>query len=332
MKEINEAIKNGNFKTVYLLSGEEVYMVKKYFDAIRAALVDPSTEMLNYSYFNGKTDIDNIITACDTLPFMSEKRLVAVKDSKLFEPGRKDDSEKLKDYIPNIPQSTVLCFVEDKADKRSGLYKAVKKYGCCAEFDFLKDRDLIGWVCNEGKGRIKSDMAEYLIKCVGTAMESLEGEIDKLINYVPQGELVTREIIDSICTRSPETNIFDMVEAIGKKQPAKALEIYNNMLRMKQSPFYVLKMTARQFKLILECKYLAGKGMGENEIAERLSLRNFVVRGCLAQARNFKTPVLVEALKDCAKCDVDFKRGKISDRLGVEVIILKYSKSNMENQ
>ena len=99
--------------------------LEKYFDAIRAALVDPSTEMLNYSYFNGKTDIDNIITACDTLPFMSEKRLVAVKDSKLFEPGRKDDSEKLKDYIPNIPQSTVLCFVEDKADKRSSLYKAV---------------------------------------------------------------------------------------------------------------------------------------------------------------------------------------------------------------
>ena len=285
--------------------------------------------MMNYNYFAGKADVDNIISACDTLPFMSENRLVAVKDSKLFEAGRKDDSEKLKDYIQNIPESTVLCFVEDKADKRSGLYKEIKKYGCCAEFSFLKDRELIGWVCDEGKGRIKSDVAEYLIKCVGTAMESLEGEIDKLLNYLPQGEPVTRQVIDSICTKSPETNVFDMVEAIGKKQPARALEIYNNMLRMKQSPFYVLKMTARQFKLILECKYLHGKGLSEAEISERLSLRNFVVRGCLSQAKNFKTRVLVEALKDCAKCDMDFKSGKISDRLGVEVIILKYSKSNV---
>lgn len=329
MKEIDEAIKSGKFKRVYLLSGEEVYLVKKYFDAIKKAVVDPATEMMNYNYFAGKADVDNIISACDTLPFMSENRLVAVKDSKLFEAGRKDDSEKLKDYIQNIPESTVLCFVEDKADKRSGLYKEIKKYGCCAEFSFLKDRELIGWVCDEGKGRIKSDVAEYLIKCVGTAMESLEGEIDKLLNYLPQGEPVTRQVIDSICTKSPETNVFDMVEAIGKKQPARALEIYNNMLRMKQSPFYVLKMTARQFKLILECKYLHGKGLSEAEISERLSLRNFVVRGCLSQAKNFKTRVLVEALKDCAKCDMDFKSGKISDRLGVEVIILKYSKSNV---
>ena len=241
MKEIDEAIKSGKFNRVYLLSGEEVYLVKKYFDAIKKAVVDPATEMMNYNYFVGKADVDNIISACDTLPFMSENRLVAVKDSKLFEAGRKDDSEKLKDYIQNIPESTVLCFVEDKADKRSGLYKEIKKYGCCAEFSFLKDRELIGWVCDEGKGRIKSDVAEYLIKCVGTAMESLEGEIDKLLNYLPQDESVTRQTIDSICTKSPETNVFDMVEAIGKKQPAKALEIYNNMLRMKQSPFYVLK-------------------------------------------------------------------------------------------
>ncbi len=329
MKEIDDAIKSGKFKRVYLLSGEEVYLVKKYFDAIKKAVVDSATEMMNYNYFTGKIDVDNIISACDTLPFMSENRLVAVKDSKLFEAGRKDDSEKIKDYIQNIPESTVLCFVEDKADKRSGLYKEIKKYGCCAEFSFLKDRELIGWVCDEGKGRIKSDVAEYLIKCVGTAMESLEGEIDKLLNYLPQGESVTRQTIDSICTKSPETNVFDMVEAIGKKQPARALEIYNNMLRMKQSPFYVLKMTARQFKLILECKYLQGKGLSEAEISERLSLRNFVVRGCLSQAKNFKTGVLVEALKDCAKCDMDFKSGKISDRLGVEVIILKYSKSNV---
>ena len=331
MKEIDEAIKSGKFKSVYLLSGEEVYMVKKYFNAIKAAVVDPALEMMNYSAFNGKADIDSIIAACDTLPFMSEHRFISVKDSKLFEAGRKDDSEKLKDYIPNIPASTVLCFVEDKADKRSALYKAVKKYGCCGEFAFLKDKELTGWVCREGKDRIRPDVAEYLIRCVGTAMESLEGEIDKLLNYLSDGEMVTREIIDSICTRAPETNIFEMVDAIGKKQPAKALEIYNNMLRMKQSPFYVLKMTARQFKLILECKYLAEKGMGENEIASRLSLRNFIVRGCLSQARNFKREVLVEALKDCAKCDIDFKSGKINDRLGVEVIILKYSGSNVEN-
>ena len=157
-------------------------------------------------------------------------------------------------------------------------------------------------------------------------MEALEGEIDKLMSYASKDEEITVDLIDNICTKSPETNIFEMVDAIGRKQPAKALEIYHNMLRMKQSPVYVLKTTARQFKLILQCKYLQGKGMNNAQIAEELSLRRFVADRCLQQAKNFKTATLVNALDDCAKCDIDFKSGKITDKLGVEVIILKYCK------
>ena len=326
MNEIDTAIKAGEYKRVYLLYGEEVYLVKEYLQKLRDSVVDKAMEMMNLNIFEGKADIDSIINACETLPFMSRQRLVIVKDSRLFETGRKEDTEKLKEYISSVPDTTVICFVEDKADKRNALYKAVNKAGSCMEFAFLKDNELIKWVSDKSQKRIKPQAAAYLVRNVGTSMEAIEGEIDKLLNYVSDGGDITNALIDSICTKSPETNVFEMVEAIGRKQPAKALEIYNNMLRMKQSPVYVLKIMARQFKLILECKYLQKKGMGAAAVAEELSLRKFIVDRYLQQANNFKMPVLVQAIDDCAKCDVDFKSGKITDKLGVEIIILKYSR------
>jgi DNA polymerase-3 subunit delta len=66
--------------------------------------------------------------------------------------------------------------------------------------------------------------------------------------------------------------------------------------------------------------------MGERAIAEELGLRAFFVKNYLQQASNFTIPTLCKALEDCAKCDIDFKSGKITDRLGVEVIIMKYSR------
>lgn len=326
MNEVENAVKSGSYKRLYLLYGEEVYLVKQNTERLKAGCVDKAMELMNLSVFEGKADITDIINACETLPFMSEKRMVLVKDSKLFEQGRKDDSEKIKDYLPNLPDTTVLCFVEDKADKRSALYKAAAKIGVCEEFKFLKDNELIKWVNDKSGKKIKPSVAEHLIHNVGTSMEALEGEIDKLLNFAEDKAEITNALVDSLCAKSPETNVFEMVEAIGAKQPAKALEIYHNMLRMKQSPVLVLKMAARQFKMILQCKYLSSKKMGSASIAEELALRPFMVDKYLRQARNFKIQTLVSALKDCAKCDTDFKGGKISDKLGVEVIILKYSK------
>lgn len=326
MNEIDNAIKTGEYKRAYLLYGEELYLVREYVARLRQAVTDKATEMLNLSVFEGRTEVDTIINACETLPFMSSKRLVIVKDSKLFEVGRKDDTDRIKEYITNLPDTTIICFAEDKVDKRNALYKAVAKVGVCTEFTFLKDNELVKWVSDKSSKRIKGATAEYLIRNVGTSMEALDGEIDKLVSYTAEGGEITNAVIDSICTKSPETNVFEMIEAIGKKQPAKALEIYNNMLRMKQSPVYVLKTAARQFKLILECKYLQGKGYSAAAIAEELSLRKFIVDRCVQQAKNFKISALINALDDCAKCDIDFKSGKITDKLGVEVIILKYSR------
>jgi DNA polymerase-3 subunit delta len=117
-----------------------------------------------------------------------------------------------------------------------------------------------------------------------------------------------------------------MVAAIGNKNAEKALDIYNNMLLAKESPFGINKMIARQFRLILQCKYVAVKKKYNNaQIANELGLREFIVRDCMAQSKNFDIKLLINAIKDCAQTDTNIKKGLITDELGVELLIIKYS-------
>ena len=116
-----------------------------------------------------------------------------------------------------------------------------------------------------------------------------------------------------------------MVEAIGNKKTKIALDIYNNMVLMKESPLMILAMIARQFRIILQSKYLSEKGFYKSDIAKKINQREFVVSECLAQSKNFKKKTLLQALEDCLECDINIKTGKVQDKLGVEMIIIKYS-------
>ena len=96
------------------------------------------------------------------------------------------------------------------------------------------------------------------------------------------------------------------------------------MILMKESPIMILAMIARQFRIILQSKYLAEKGFYNADIAKKINQREFVVSQCLSQAKNFRKKDLLKALDDCLKCDANIKTGKIQDKLGVEMIIMKY--------
>lgn len=328
IKKINDDIKEHKFERVYLFCGAEKFLKKKYCDDLTKAIIPDGAEMMNLDVFLDKRlEVGSISDACETLPFMNDFRLVIVKDSELFDKGNKIESDKLAEYVKNIPETTVLIFIEDKIDKRSKLYNAVSKNGIVVEFGVPKEKDLVTWVKKVAKKRgliMQNDVVYYFIRNINDGMEAVLAEIEKLADYVGQGE-VTEKHIDDICTKSLEVNIFNMVKAIGNKKLEDAIDIYNNMLLMKESPIKILAMISRQFKIILQSKYLSEKGFYKSDIAKKINQREFTVAECLIQAKQFKKKVLLQALNDCLECDVNIKTGKIQERLGVEMIIMKYA-------
>ncbi|MDR3240485.1 MAG: DNA polymerase III subunit delta [Clostridiales bacterium] len=338
MKRLKASFKNGDFQRAYLLYGEEKYLIRHYENQFKEKLLTPDSEMMNFEIFEGKNaPIDSIIDAARTMPFFHERRLIFVRDSRLFAAGRKEDSEKMSAFLPVIPDTTVLVFVEDEVDRRGRLYKKMAELGHAAELQPPAEKELYDWVGNMFKKRgknISKETIQFLLRTVGRGMEELAGEIEKLTAY--QGESapefkaktkseITAEDVAAVCPPALETRIFDLIDAVGHKKPEIALDIFSNMLIMKEQPLMVLTMIARQFRLMLQSKVLREKGHSTGDIAALLSMRSFVVSECLRQSQNFSQEEMLAALEDCLSADLGIKMGRLGDRIALETLIVKYA-------
>jgi len=327
MKEIEAGIKTGNFKQVYLLYGEERYLVRHYEKSISNAAVAGDEADMNIDVFEGKSvSVQKAIDAAMTTPYLANYRVIILRDTSLFEVGKKGESETMSAFLKHIPESTIIIFVETKIDKRNALYKNVSKQGLAHEFTYIKETDLREWANRHFKNynsEIDAQDIYYLIRRVGCDMSALASEIQKLALYKGAGNEITRADIDNVCKKSLELSIFELVGAAANKNAGLALDIFNNLLLMKESPIMVIVMVARQLRIVLQCKILKEKGLSPQEISTQTGLRSFIVSEALTQSVSFSAESLKGAISKCLEADLNIKTGKMTDTLAVEMLILK---------
>ncbi len=328
MKILESHIKNKSFSNIYLIYGEEIYLKNIYEKRLIDSIVDESLKMMNFDIFEGKNiNIQGVIDACNTLPFMNEHRLVILKNTSLIYDAKKDDIATLEKYINDLPKTTILIFIEEKIDKKLKIFKTISKIGSVHQMDIQSEESLVKWiinVCNKNNKAISSKEAIYMIRNIGSNMEILLNEINKLISFTNE-KTITIKDIDSICTKSVESKIFDLINSIANKNVERALAMYKNLIFNKTSPFMVLNLIYRQFKIILQTKHLQEKGHSISAIASSLSLRDFMIKEAISQGKNFSKETVLNALKECQEIDNNIKTGKIQDELAIELLIIKYA-------
>lgn len=323
MKNIKEHIRLGQFRPVYLLYGTENYLKRLYKDKLKTAILSDSDEM-NFSYFEGKgIDTVKIKEAAETLPFFSDKRLVVIENSGLFK-----SQNDLADYIRQIPETTHIVFVETEVDKRSRLYKAVKDCGTISEMNAMDEANLKIWIASLLKPEQKKITEEsilYLLGKTGTDMDNISNEVEKLISYTGDREVVTSQDIEEVCTSQISGKIFLMVEAIGSKRQKQALDLYYDLLALKEKPMSIMFLISRQFNILLQVKSLLALGYNNNVISEKTGLMSFTIGKYVSQCRNFTEKTLKEALTYCVDTEEQVKTGRMQDTIAVELIIVKFS-------
>lgn len=319
-----EDIKNGQFKRIYLLTGEEVYLRNQYKKRLRNALLDPEDTM-NAASFEGKgINPREIIDLAETMPFFADRRVILIEDSGFA----KNACPELADYIPEIPESTCIILVEAEVDKRGRVYKAIKNAGRIVEFKRQDERTLARWVLGtlgrEGKNITEETMHAFLGR-TGSDMENIERELEKLLCYTLGKNVITTEDVEAVCTEQTENRIFDMVQAITEKNQKKALDLYADLLAMKEPPMRILFLIARQFNQLLQLKSLGGQGMDKGEMARRAGIPPFALGKYQAQCRKFTAAQLRQAVEDCVDAEEQVKTGQMGDQISVELLIIKYS-------
>ena len=181
-----------------------------------------------------------------------------------------------------------------------------------------------GILAREGRKITTRDMELFLTK-TGTDMGNIRMELEKLITYTMGQDIVTREDIEEICTTRTENKIFDMVRAVTERNQRRALDLYNDLLTLREPPMRILFLLSKQFRQMCLAKKMAGEGASQNEIATRLGIPSFVARNILACARAYSVEELEQAEEDFVDAEEAVKTGRLQDVLSVELLIVKYS-------
>lgn len=321
MRQIAEDIKQNNFKQIYLLYGEERYLRRQYRQKLQAALCSDGDTM-NVHFYSGKDiPVGEIIDLAETLPFLAERRVIFISDSGLFKSG----GEKLAEYLSSPCESTYFVFTESEVDKRSKLFKTVRSKGYAADFTVQDENTLKRWIAGtlgrDGK-KITENTVQLIISKTGTDMDNIQMELEKLVCYCMDRDVVTDADVEAVCTTRISNHIFDMINAIADRKQKAALELYYDLLALKEPPMRILFLIARQCNMLLQAKEMKLKGHDNRTIGSKLGVPPFIAQKILNQASKFKTSTLRRAVQQCVEAESAVKTGRMNDMMSVEILIM----------
>lgn len=319
MQRIKEDIKNREYHPIYLLYGEEDYLKRLYRDSLKNSIV--AEDEMNYSYYEGSgVDLQQIRELADTLPFFQDYRLIVLENSGLFK-----SANDLTDYLPNMPDTTILLFVEKEIDKRNRLYKYVSKQGLAVEMKSMSERDMKLWVTGELRGagkQMRENTIAYLLSLIDNSMIHVQNELDKLIAYVGEREEITREDVDAIASVQITGQIFQMMDAVASGKKEQTMQLYHDLLELRESPMSILYLLSRHFNILLQLKDV--QGMSKGEVAKAVGVPVFAVGRYQSQSGHFSREKLRAMLEQCVETEYLFKRGRLGDQMGVELLLVRF--------
>lgn len=319
MKTIKEDIKNREFKRVYLLYGSEEYLKKLYKNKLKEAVLADSDAM-NLAEYTGKgIDEREVQEFADTMPFFADYHLLLLENTGWFK-----NATDFAEYVPQIPDTAVLIFVEHEVDKRGRMFKAVKEHGYVCEMNEMTEQELKLWIASllkKEERKVTEATVMFLLEQVGTDMLRLQNELEKLICYTMGRDTITVDDIRMVCAEQLNTKVFAMTEAMAQKRKQLALELYYDLLAQQEKPLGILFMIQRQFHHLLLVKDMKKNGADKNSIASAIGVPPFAVQKYMAQAERFQSEELKKLLEYSLTLEEDVKTGRLKEQLAVELLL-----------
>ncbi|NLU10524.1 MAG: DNA polymerase III subunit delta [Tepidanaerobacter acetatoxydans] len=313
-------------KNLILFFGEEKLLIKEEVAKIKQKIVPKNLEAINFIPLDGKTVIEeDILKACNIVPMMSAKKLVVVYDARFFESGKTNQEDYFLNELEIIPDHTYLIFTATKADKRKKIFKMIKSKGIVREFNTLSLKDKALWVQQRIKlyGKSMDLKTAYFIAEYTEDLYQTDSELRKIAAFLAEKQTVEQNDLSDIFYKSLEGNIFEMMDCIGLKKSTEAVEIINRLLEQGEKGIVILYMISKHVMNLITVKSM--QGLSFQEITEKSGLHPFVIRKAIKQSENFTLEELKKSLKLCQDLDMDIKKGRIKERIGLELLVTSIS-------
>lgn len=322
--ELKKQIKENKLSGLYLLYGQEVYIKENYIKKMTDSIDDCGFPDFNRIVIDGKSmTLSEVDDAIESFPMMSEKKLIIIKDSGIFQKATEEQKEYWVKRLENLPDYVVLIFDEEGADKRGILYKRAAKTGLAAEFNYMSVSDLVTWVSREVMNanlKISKDVAEYFVSVCDEGMSNLKNELDKLLNYCD--EQITKTDVDKIVSKAVGIRVFELTDCIMAKDADGALKILFELKTVKESAFKLLYLLSSSFDKMLKCSLLLSGGDNYNDIAAKIGTAPFIAKKYANSARGFGENYLVDRIIEVADIDLAIKSGEIDEWSALEKYVI----------
>ena len=305
-------------KNLYIFSGES-YMVRDSLSKLKASL-DIQMEELNVTIYNEMPDTQQLIEACAAVPFLSEMRLVAVRDCAILTPsGSKEEAKRLADYIDRLPDTTVLALcTPDAPDKRKTLYKRASEIGVVKEYQAPNPAVCAAFAAEQAKkhgARLNAAAAQQLVALAGCDYYALENEVGKLAVYSKFGEITVAHV-NACVSKSLEYNVFEIHKLFVNRQASQAQAMLDTLME-DERPEMLIGLFARKMRDMYKVKTMLDVGYGQGKIASLLGMKPYPVQMLAKECARFSQEELRNALGLLAELDFGMKSGRCDSSLAM---------------
>lgn len=315
-------LKSSRDRSLYLILGPEQYQCRAAVDIIKRSLLKPESVAFDYCAYSAKdTPIERIFETVNTFPMLSNRRLVLVTE---LEKMAQSEHDKLLDNLDSLMPSSMLVLVAEELDHRKKLFKTIRDKGCIAEFPMLKGASLKRWVedsIREKGYRVSSATAAKIVDLAGSDLQSLAGELEKLFLFAGEEKQITDAAVEELVRNSRQHGIFELIDAIGIRDRAGALNSLTNLLGMGEPPLRIVSMMARHSRQVLIVKECIGRGMRAAQAGKAAQVPPFMLEKFVRQARDIDLDTVRRMHIGLSDIDRRLKSSSVDAQIFLEVFI-----------
>ncbi|MDU7695563.1 MAG: DNA polymerase III subunit delta [Staphylococcus sp.] len=319
-----------NIMAIY---GEVPELVEKKSNEIVESYLNEKKDDFNYVKYNlYDTSCNQIIEEALTMPFISEKKAIVVKNAFIFtgEKVSKDiqpNNEQVNEFLEKYDGENFIIFevYQNKLDERKKITKTLKKTSKLAKVEQMSEQEIKNWIKNklhENFKDIKQDALDLFIELTGINFNIVSQELEKIILFLGERTTINKKDVEEIINRSLEQNVFLLTEYIQKGEKYKAIQLIKDLIVMKEEPIKLLALITSNYRLYYQCKILSRKGYSGQQIAKTINVHPYRVKLALNQVKHYQLTHLLNIIDQCAETDYKLKSSYMDKQLILELFIL----------
>src|SRR6266568_3297042 len=277
----------------YLLHGDDEFTIREQVKKLRQ---QGNFEYNQDTYNGAEIDLASITATCDTLPFLTDQRIV---------------------------------LVDEVLDASNPLLKTAGQYGQVIQCMLPKGAALESWITKRAKSigvSISPDAAALLANFIGNQLRLLANELDKLATYAGNGAIIHVDDVRKLSAQVQEARIFDLTDALAQRNRKQALDILHDLLADGEPPLKLISTITTQVRSLVLVKELSQKGMRAGQIASTIGMAPFVADKALRQVGKFTPAQLEGAYRQLLATDAALKRSRMAPEMALDLLVVSFGK------